>query len=150
MNLKTAQDIHKVGIESSEKRKNDQDIKESDIQWFRNWFAEEQKELLETLESRHVHREKLFEIETIVFADRYMDEEELQEVPESIKRLEMKTVKKILKDIVSPLGYRVSDLGALCYEPEMKWFQNGREAGCLCRYLRIKPKKTFKQKIFGY
>lgn len=150
MNLKTAQDIHKVGIESSEKRENDQDITESDIQWFTNWFSEEQKELLAMLESQHVHRKKLFEIEIIVFADRYMNEEELQEVPELIKRLEMKTVRKILKGIVSPLGYRVSDLGALYYEPEMKWFQNGKKAGCLCRYLSIEPKKTFKQKIFGY
>lgn len=150
MNLKTAQDIHKVGIESSEKCKNGQDITESDIQWFTNWFSEEQKALLEMLKDQHVSRDELFEIETIIFSDRHMTEKKLQEVPESIKRLEIETVSKILENIVSPLGYTVFNAGDFLYEPEMRWFQNGKKAGCKCRCLSIEPKKTFKQKIFGY
>lgn len=150
MDLKTAKHIHRVGIESSKKREDDQDIKESDIQWFENWFSKEQDELQEILENRHVSRKKLFEVETIVFADRYMTEKQLQEIPESIKRLEMKTVIKILKSIVSPLGYKVSNIGGIFYKPEMKWFQDGKEEGCLCRCLWIRPKKSFKQKILGY
>lgn len=111
MDFKTAKHIHRVGVESSKKRDDDQDIKESDIQWFKNWFSKEQEELLEILGNHHVSRKKLFEIETIVFSDKYMTEKQLQEIPKSIKRLEMKTVTKILKNIVSPLGYKVSNVG---------------------------------------
>lgn len=150
MDFKTAKHIHRVGVESSKKRDDDQDIKESDIQWFKNWFSKEQEELLEILGNHHVSRKKLFEIETIVFSDKYMTEKQLQEIPKSIKRLEMKTVTKILKNIVSPLGYKVSNVGDIFYRPETKWFQNGKEEGYLCRCLWIRPKKSFKQKILGY